>query len=178
MSGHLHNLENSHQPASLLVENLELLPGGKALDLACGKGRNSLYLAEQGWEVEAVDISQDALGELEARAKEAGLRISAYPCDLTRERPQGGEYHLIVVFKYLQRDLMSWIKEALAPGGVLVYETFTVEQPQFGKPTHPDHLLNRGELLDTFRDLTVLYYAEGIREGIEASASLIAQKPL
>jgi len=87
-----------------------------------------------------------------------------------------GAYDLVICFNYLQRSLMSHIKGWLKPGGMLVYETFIVDQAQFGRPHNPAHLLRHNELLRIFRDFRVLRYREGIFEGKKAIASLLAQK--
>ncbi len=83
---------------------------------------------------------------------------------------------MIICFNYLQRSLISQIKDGLRQGGMVVYETFIIDQVQFGKPKNPDYLLRHNELLNMFRDFRCLRYHEGIIEGRKAVASLIAQK--
>jgi len=83
---------------------------------------------------------------------------------------------VIICFNYLQRSLIPQIKDGLRNGGMVVYETFIVDQAKFGKPKNPYHLLKHNELLDMFRDFRCLRYREGIIEGRKAIASIIAQK--
>ena len=82
----------------------------------------------------------------------------------------------IICFNYLQRSLIPQIKKGIRSGGMVVYETFIVDQAQFGRPRNPDHLLKHNELLDMFREFRCLRYREGILEERKAVASLIAQK--
>jgi len=87
-------------------------------------------------------------------------------------------YGAILVFRYLHRPLLECIRKALKNGGLLIYETFTVDQLKFGKPRNPDFLLNSGELLQTFGDWEVIHYFEGIRENpTRAVAQMICRKP-
>jgi tellurite methyltransferase len=172
---HFH--ENDFEPAHFLVENIELLPKGRALDLAMGNGRNAIYLAKAGFEVEGIDISPEAISAALESAEEAGIRIEAQVADLEKAfHLKGGAYDVIICFNYLQRSLIPEMKKGLRHGGMIVYETYIVDQAQFGKPTNPDYLLKHNELLDMFRDLRCLRYREGVFKGPRAIASIIAQK--
>ncbi len=167
------------QPAQFLVENIDLLQGGRALDVAMGSGRNAIYLAKMGFQVEGVDSSREAVERALASACAAGVSITARVEDLERV-PYFEEqaYDLVICFNYLQRPLMPQMKNWVKPGGMLVYETFIVDQARFGKPRNPAYLLRHNELLRTFGDFRVLRYREGVFEGRKAIASLLAQKPL
>ena len=172
---HIH--ERGFKPAQFLVENIDLLPKGRALDVAMGAGRNAIYLAKMGFDVEGVDMSPEAVNNALESARKAGITIRAQIADLD------GDYHIeksafdvIVCFNYLQRSLIPQIKDGLRKGGMVVYETFIVDQAQFGKPKNPDYLLRHNELLDMFCDFRCLRYREGIIEGPKAIASIIAQK--
>ena len=165
------------QPSEFLVEIMDLLPRGRALDIAMGSGRNAIYLAKMGFSVEGVDISPEAIEEALAHAREEGVTLQARVADLeTMPHFEEGAYDLVICFNYLQRSMMPCIKEWLKPGGMLVYETFIVDQAQFGRPRNPAHLLRRNELLRIFRDFRVLRYREGVFEGKKAIASMLAQK--
>jgi tellurite methyltransferase len=169
------------QPAALLVENLSLLPkSGKALDIAMGTGRNALYLASLGFRVTGVDLSAVAVQKCRKKAERLGLPIDAIVADLERSPLPAEGYDLIVNFYYLQRGLAPQIVAALKPGGVLVFESYTIDQLQFGwGPKSPEHLLHAGELGEMFPDLETLLYHEGVIEGDrgpKAVASLIARK--
>jgi tellurite methyltransferase len=169
------------EPAALLVENLSLLPkGGKALDIAMGTGRNALYLASLGFRVTGVDVSAVAVDKCREKAERLGLPIEALVADLERSPLPSNEYDLIVNFYYFQRSLAPQIVAALKPGGVLVFESFTIDQLQFGwGPKSPDHLLHSGELREMFAGLETLLYHEGVAQGDrgpKAVASLMGRK--
>ena len=169
--------ENSLEPAQFLVENVELLPKGRVLDVAMGNGRNAIYLARLGFEVEGVDISQEFANTALELAGKAGVAIKAKVADLESDFLIEKEaYEVIICFNYLQRTLLSQIKHGLRKGGMVVYETFIVDQAKFGKPKNPDYLLEHNELLNVFRDFRCLCYREGIFEGPKAIASIVAQK--
>jgi tellurite methyltransferase len=165
------------QPAQFLVENTDLLPRGRALDVAMGSGRNAIYLAKMGFEVEGVDTSREAIEKALERAREEGVSIQTRVEDLEKIPYLDEEaYDLVICFNYLQRSLMPQMKNWVKPCGMLVYETFIIDQVQFGKPKNPDYLLGHNELLHTFRDFRVLRYREGVIEGRKAIASILAQK--
>jgi SAM-dependent methyltransferase len=165
-------------PASWLVQHADLLPRqGRALDVACGRGRHTLWLAERGLVTLAVDRDADAVRELNDVARERRLPLRAEVRDLeTSQDPfRGSAYDVIVVVHYLHRPLLPALIGALAPGGLLVYETFTRAQAARGKPTNPDFLLEPGELLDLVRPLEVLASREGDYDG-RMVASVIARR--
>jgi len=169
------------EPAALLVENLSLLPkGGKALDIAMGTGRNALYLASLGFRVTGIDLSAVAVEKCREKAERLDLPIEALVADLEHHPLPSEEYDLIVNFYYLQRSLAPQILAALKPGGVLVFETFTIDQLQFGwGPKIPDYLLRPGELGEMFAGLEMLLYHEGVIQGDrgpKAVARLIGRK--
>ena len=169
--------ENGFDPAQFLVENVELLPKGRVLDVAMGSGRNAIYLARLGFEVEGVDMSPEAVNTALESAEKVGVTIRAQVADLEGNYYiEKGAYDVIICFNYLQRSLISQIKDGLRKGGMVVYETFIIDQVQFGKPKNPDYLLRHNELLNMFRDFRCLRYREGIIEGRKAVASIIAQK--
>ena len=172
---HVH--ESSFEPAQFLVENLGLLPRGRALDVAMGNGRNAIYLAQAGFQVEGVDMSPEAVNAALESSREAGVTIKAQVVDLESSyQVEKGAYDAIICFNYLQRSLIPQIKDGLRPGGMVVYETFIVDQAQFGRPRNPEYLLKYNELLDMFRDFRCLRYHEGIIENSKAVAGIIAQK--
>jgi len=176
MSHRNENEENS-RPAQFLVDNIELLPRGKALDIAMGSGRNAIYLANNGFEVEGIDISEDALNSARRLAKENMVNLRAELADLEKDyQIKPAFYDVMVCFNYLQRSLIPQMKAGLKSGGMIVYETFTIDQPKFGKPRNPDFLLKHNELLNMFRDFRCLRYREGIIENRKAIASLVAEK--
>jgi tellurite methyltransferase len=180
------------EPASFVRELLPLLPTGRALDLACGAGRHTLLLAARQQEVTAVDSSSAGLETLERLARDAGLAVNRkrssekivasrqgvdlIHADLEQAILGVGSFSLILCVQYLQRSLFGQMERALAPGGMLLFETYTRAQLEFtGGPKNPDHLLEQGELRTAFSSLRLLFYRE-LRAG-KGIASLIAQKP-
>jgi SAM-dependent methyltransferase len=154
---------------------------GPVLDLACGDGHNGIFLACQGIPVICCDKSPAALARADAAAAELGVAIQTWEVDLeqadTHPLPSAS-YGGILVFRYLHRPLIPDIRRALLPQGLLFYETFTIQQPAFGKPHNPDYLLKPGELLSWFEDWHILHFFEGIRSGPQrAVAELVCRKP-
>ena len=136
----------------------EIQPTSSVLDLACGSGRHSLLMLELGHSVVACDINLSGLGILKQRDKlelvEADLENAPWPFP---ER----QFAAIIVTNYLYRPLFPQILAALAPGGLLLYETFAAGNEQFGRPLNPDYLLNRGELLSgILTGLTIIAYED------------------
>lgn len=167
------------QPASWLLEHQQLLPrSGRALDVACGRGRHALWLAQRGLAVLAIDRDPDAIRAVEDEVSRQALSVEARVVELERGTVSlgSGIFDLIVVFNYLHRPLFGGLIEALAPGGVLVYETFTTAQAARGKPTNPDFLLKPGELRQLVSALDVLAEREGDFEG-RMLASVVARRP-
>ncbi len=172
---HIH--ERGSDPAQFLVENIGLLPEGRVLDVAMGVGRNTVYLAGMGFQVEGVDISSEAVSSALELASKARVTIRAQVVDLEGGYSiEKGVYDVIICFNYLQHSLIPQIKDGLREGGMVVYETFIVDQAQFGKPKNPAYLLKHNELLNMFHDFRCLRYREGIVKGPKAIASIIAQK--
>ena len=170
------------RPAPFLVEVLPSIREagpGPALDLAAGAGREAVFLALHGFEVEAVDDDPEILAKAESLAARSGVRIRTRVCDLERSDPglAEGAYRLVTVFRFLHRPLIPAIERALAPGGWLVYETFRRGQRAFGRPTHPRFLLDDGELESAFPGLLVEHYEEPNPPGGPITARLLARKP-
>ena len=169
--------ENILEPAQFLVEDVNLLPKGQVLDVAMGTGANAVFLAKMDFDVEGVDVSAEAINTALELAGKSGVNLKARVVDLENNyRILKNSYDVIICFKYLQRALIQQMKDGLRTGGMVVYETFIVDQARFGKPKNPDHLLKHNELLDLFRDFRCLRYREGIFESRKAIASIIAEK--
>ncbi|MDH5785717.1 MAG: methyltransferase domain-containing protein [Chromatiales bacterium] len=154
-------------PASILPHYRQLIPSaGRALELACGLGANALYLASLGLEVDAWDISTVAIEKLEQAAVGQGLVVHTRVCDLLEVRLETNHYDLIIVSRFLQRELCPAMAAALKPGGVLFYQTFTTRRDK--GPSNPDFLLQPGELPSLFAGLEVLVYQEGEEDTLVA----------
>jgi tellurite methyltransferase len=155
----------SDQPSSYLRQILESdawdISRGLALDVAAGKGRNAILLAEMGFGVVGIDISRIALEEARRRAEEKSLDITWHQADLEQIELPTAAYDLIVNFNYLQRSLFPQMQRALKPQGHIIFQTYLIDQPAIGHPKNPAYLLNHNELLDHFRSFRVLCYREG-----------------
>jgi rhodanese-related sulfurtransferase len=167
-------------PSPWLIDNADLLPrGGKVLDVACGRGRHALLMASAGFNVRAIDRDPDAINFLSETAHRLNLQVDAAVVDLETEPPPAlasSSYDAILVFNYLHRSLMPALRDALAPGGRLFYETFTTRQAERGKPTNPDFLLRDGELAALMSPLAIVRSREGEFDG-KFIASVVAGRP-
>lgn len=159
------------EPAELLRRFLaEVVAAGrkgKVLDLACGSGQNGELLLQQGVQVVFADRSAAALDRCRARVarlpKEFQANASYWQVDFEQPDYQplaGQQYAAMMVFRYLYRPLIPAIRDALVPGGLLIYETFTLDNRQFGRPSNPEFLLKRGELESWFADWQLLHRDE------------------
>jgi rhodanese-related sulfurtransferase len=168
-----------HWPSSWLVACADLLPrSGRALDVACGAGRHALLLAAIGLEVRAVDRDREKLAGLRTTAARLRLPVETVELDLETGQPDLGAelFDLVLVVHYLHRPLFPALLASVKPGGLLVYETFTVEQAKRGKPTNPAFLLEPGELRRAVAPLTVLREREGEYDG-RCVAAVAARSP-
>jgi len=162
--------------------------GGPILDLACGSGRNGFYLLENRIPVVFADIRPNALASIQLRLDEMlSDRDKPLACvwEVDFELSGGNPFVQrmfggMVVFNYLHRPLLGALKQSVHPGGLVIYETFSVDQARFGRPKNPDFLLQPGELREHFSDWDVLHYYEGVVKtgsGSRAIAQLAARKP-
>jgi SAM-dependent methyltransferase len=168
-------------PLAWLVMHRDLLPGaGQALDVACGSGRHAVWLARQGFHVQAVDRQAEAIAVLSAHPLALAGLIDAQVRDLETGQPviAADAYDVVVVAHYLHRPLFPQLVAALRPGGVLVYETFTTAQAARGKPTNPDFLLRPGELATLVHPLAILAEREGDFDGRMAAAVVARRESL
>ena len=150
-------------PSPFLVERLAELPRGRALDLACGAGRNALCLAEAGYAVEAVDISGVAVERARATARERGLDVDWRVADLDDFAPPPGRYDLITVIRYTNRAMMERLPEGLTEGGMLLVEHHLRTVAPVGGPTSRAFRLAPNELIDLYHGrLRVLFYDERV----------------
>ncbi len=153
------------------------------LDLACGRGRNALFLADAGERVVAMDRDRDRLRELEVRAQRLDAAVAPACCDLETEHgiPVAvGSCKAILVFRFLFRPIAPAIESSLQPGGVLLYETFVWGHRETGRrPRRREFYLETGELPQLFPNLEVLSYREGpaIAEPPWDTAQLVARNP-
>ena len=166
-------------PVSFLAKNIHLLPKGRVLDIAMGEGRNAVYFAKKGFFVEGVDISRVGIRKAQALAVENGVTIEVVNADLRTYQIRPKAYAVIANFYYYQPSLFPAIKAGLRPGGVIIYESFTINQlKNKGEENWPEkYLLQPGELKAAFADFEILHYSES-NDGKQAVASLIARRPM
>ena len=171
------------EAAYVLRENQHLLPAsGMALDIACGLGANSVFLAEHGLKTYAWDISSVAINKLCALATQRKLPIVAEIRDLAQQPLPPEQFDVIVIAHYLERPLVPSIIAALKPGGLLFYQTFTRARVHVeAGPQKDEWLLADGELLSMFQPLCPVVYREerligDLTRGFRDKASLVAIK--
>ena len=154
------------------------------MDLACGNGRNAIYLAERGHEVDAIDIAEPALRIVQKTATELGIAINAVQADLDDHLLPTETYDLVITSFYLNRGLVPAVKDALKPGGLVLHEQHYETDCDVSGPSSSLFRLSSNELLRLFLDFRVRFFAEGLewepdREGgrLVALQRLVAQKP-
>jgi len=148
----------SAEPHRLLIDIGRQLTPDRALDLACGTGRHAIFLAQNGWDVTAVDNSTVGVEIARARAAEAGLKIDLRAADLEKGEfeIEAGAYDLVCDFHYLQRDLFPAMKAGVRPGGIVISTIHIYGEGE----DHEGFLLKEGELRAFFEDCDILHYHE------------------
>ena len=170
------------RPAEVLLWYAHLLPTtGTALDLACGLGGNSIFLAHHGLQVCSWDISAQAVNTLRVAAAQQQLAITAEERDVISAPPSAEQVDVLVVSYFLAREICPALSAALKPGGILFYQTFCQDKVTPSGPKNPQYLLAENELLQLFSGLTVRAYREegGLgdrQQGWRNQALLVAQK--
>ncbi len=174
------------EPVPFLKRKIGMLKKGKALVLAMGEGRNAVYLAQKGFSVTGVDISEVAIEKCNKLAAERGATVNTVIADLTNYEMGKSQYDLITNFYYYDKTLFPKVIDALKPGGIFIFEQFSIDHTKHGArfgPRNPDYLVKSNELLDIFKSLRILYYEdtvveldEGMHKGIAAVVRLIAEK--
>lgn len=164
------------RPSPFLERIAPLLPrSGSVLDLAAGSGRESVWMACRGHAVHAWDHAPEALARAEALAAREGVRLQPRIVDLERPPlPDPGTHAVVMVFRFLHRAILPWIAAAVAPGGMLVYETYARGQERFGRPRHPRFLFQPGEIATAFPGLRTLVHEEPHPEEGPILARLLA----
>lgn len=160
-----------------------LAAGSTGLDLAGGQGQHALWLARQGWRMTLADFSDVALEVARQRSADlpAGCTVeivqNAAVDVVSRFHAEGRRFGFVLVTFFLDRTVLPWLKRILAPGGLLIYRSYTVDNERLGNPRgprDPNFLLKSQELLETFRGMKILHYNETVvAKGV---AELIAQR--
>lgn len=160
-----HHPGHDPEPCELLVHHADLLPAsGCALDLACGMAGNAILLAEHGLQTTATDYDAEVIADAKARIRELGLNVDLRQEDATCHLEPAG-YDVIVISRFLDRGLALAIERALKPGGLLYYQTFSIDVTSGHGPRNRNYLLRRNELLRLFPGLIILVYHEPLTPG-------------
>lgn len=165
--------------AAVLLDHTDLLPrSGNALDIACGRGGNALFLAERGMEVDAWDISDVVIKTLEHRHP----RLHPKVLDISASALANLQYDLILTCHYLDASLAEAIRRATKPGGLIIYQTFTAEKRAAVGPSNPDFLLKHGQLEALVEGCQTLAFRDGSaiideKDPLAGRAYIVARKP-
>lgn len=150
------NIPMPKNPSNILIKHVKPSDGKRALDIACGTGRNTHYLANLGYHIDAVDISDYALSQIKRTNN-----IHSIESDLTHYSIAPNRYDLIININYLERKLFPSMIEGLTDEGILIFETFiTAHEEGYHNPSNPDFLLQPNELPTAFSALKILFYEE------------------
>ena len=173
---------NGWRVDSWLERHLALVAPGTVLDIACGRGRNAIFLAERGFRVTALDYSSVALRQLKEEADRRGVDIAVGLTDLEKEKPElpPGPFDLLIDFYYLHRPLLARVKTLVRPGGYLIIRTFSSAGQGDPLSIGPDMVLEPGELLDVFSSWEILAHEEGLEPSKKGGtlAGIVARRPL
>lgn len=176
------------EPAALLkrfvktMMPLQAIKPGFGLDIACGSGRDMVYLAMHGWTMMGMDYSAQALKRAQQLAACNRVSIQTHECDLEATADPflplaRQQFDLIVVARYLHRPLLPILRRLLAPGGILIYQTFMQGAEQLGSPRNPNYLLKPQELATLFADMQILMDKVEILEDGRPVSAFIARRP-
>jgi tellurite methyltransferase len=172
---------HKNNPVTLVEEWLPGLPVGRALDVACGAGRNAILLAQAGYQVDAIDISREGLNLARQNAENLGLSINWIEQDLDQDYRFDTDYDLIIVMWYVNLGLISRLCDCLVPGGYLICQEHLVTDREVIGPTSLNYRVAAGELREAVSGVDVLLYEESIETNTEggqvASARMDVKKP-
>ena len=164
-------------PDDWLIDQVAELAPGRVLELACGLGRNAVWLAQQGWQVDAVDVSPIGLAIAVQLARRANTHVNWIAADLDDFTPAEAAYDLVVIFRFLDRvRVPALVDRALRAGGLLIYETFSRGQlaRSDNHLKNPDFTVIEGELLQLFPRLQPLHHADDVVLADRTVARLVA----
>lgn len=178
------------QPCALVAEFVEALENqtlclplsdkrAEVLDIGCGGGRDAIFMARNKMNVTAIDNEAKVLKRSKQLAELSGANVKFKCCDIKKDNclPQT-QFDVITVVRFLNRDMFSYIQQALKPGGYIVFQTFVDGVQEFGSPKNPNFILNKGELSQVFAGFNVITdRIDTIEDGRPVNA-FVAQKPL
>ncbi|NNE62613.1 MAG: methyltransferase domain-containing protein [Gammaproteobacteria bacterium] len=167
-------------PVTLLENWIAHIPVGKAVDIACGAGRNALFMAQSGFEVDAIDISSEGLKKAHQNAVSRGLHINWIEHDLDQPYNFENDYQLVVIMWYVNLTLISRLCNCLAPGGYLLCEEHLVSDCNVAGPGSSSFRVEPGQLREAVSGLNIVFYQESIEANDEgeqiASARVVARR--
>ena len=163
------------EPIPFLVDNASQLGSGRALVLAAGTGRNAVYLAQQGFNVTALDVSQVGLDQCQKLATERGLSVTTVCADLEDHDLGEAKYDLITKIYYYQPTIFPAIRRALKTGGRFLFQTFSRKHAEVGTfgPRNPDYLASQSDVIEPFRRDRILIYEHRVLEDGEDTEAVI-----
>ena len=171
---------HKNNPVTLVEDWLPRIPVGRALDVACGAGRNAIFLAQAGYQVDAIDISSEGLNQARQKAESQGLSINWIERDLGQDYQFDTDYDLIIVLWYVDLALVTRLCDCLAAGGYLLCEEHLITDLEVIGPTSSDYRVAPGDLREAVSGVDVLLYEESIEMNSEgdqvASARVVARK--
>ncbi|EQC44698.1 bifunctional 2-polyprenyl-6-hydroxyphenol methylase/3-demethylubiquinol 3-O-methyltransferase UbiG [Bacteriovorax sp. Seq25_V] len=165
-------------PAKFLAKNYDFIPNGsRVLDIGMGEGRNAVFLATKGYKVTGIDISNVAIKKARMLAREFGVRIDTVHKSVNDYDVPNGSIDAIICFYYVDREIVKKLMDWLKPGGVLVFEGYTLKEKEMnGMKEKDSYLLKNDELLTLFPKFNILKYEQPLHRS-EFTASIIVQKP-
>ncbi len=164
------------EPDEFLVSNSSFLTSGIALDLACGLGGNSVFLANRGYSVHALDVSSEAIFGLHEKARIEGLSIYPLVADVDCFQLPKSFYDLIIVFYFFAKDLMPDIMAAVKKGGLLFYATYNQRHRSVNPTFNPDYLVSADGFVQYFSAFDILVSETAAGENQNVSR-ILARKP-
>ena len=164
-------------PADSLTKYVELLPEKrlKVLDLAMSEGRNTVFMAKKGHDVTGIDISSVAIKKANALAKENDVSFKAILSDLMKYEFKENEFDVVLCYYFLERKLIKKIKKWVKPGGYIIFENFTVNDPIESRK-NKDYLLQENELISLFRNERIIYFQEMFHTNRKISSIVVQKK--
>ena len=170
---------NKNNPVTLVADWLPQIPVGRALDVACGAGRNAIFLAQAGYRVDAIDISPEGLKLARQEAERQGLGVQWIEHDLDQPYPFDTDYDLILVMWFVNLELVARLCDCLAPGGYLICEEHLVNDRDVIGPKNLNFRVAPGALREAVSGLEVMQYEESVEDipegGQVASARVVAK---
>lgn len=163
------------RPSEFLTRWLPQISSGRALDVACGAGRNALYLAEAGFTVDAVDVSGEGLARAKASACDRGITVNWIELDLDTGIPGEDRYDLILMIRYVNPTLLRSLTERLRPGGYLLCEEHLVTTAEVIGPENPRFRVQPGELEKAASQMHVVFCDETLHADPDGRSVALAR---